>query len=245
MKRPLVIGGASGIGLSLVMALYQRSDVERVYVVDRQMYPAEYADLKIQGRILDLSAGDFSFLDELNDVDALFITAGFGHLGMVQDFDDAYIERIMTVNATAPIRIIRHFYDKLLASESFPCAVMVSIAGRLSSPLFAYYSASKAAVRMFAEAANVELEVQESPNRILEVSPGSLKGTSFNGGASDPSVTASLAQEIIARAEAHQTLFISQYDEVFRGVIERYHTDPHKYGVESYWYKKNGRQHKK
>lgn len=245
MKHPLIIGGASGIGLSLVMALSQRNDVERVYVVDRQEFPAHYADPKIQGSICDLAEGNFAFLNELHDVDALFITAGFGHLGMVQDFDDAYIERIMTVNATAPIRIIRHFYDKLLSPESFPCAVMVSIAGRLSSPLFAYYSASKAAIRMFAEAANVELEVQESPNRILEVSPGSLKGTSFNGGASDPSVTASLAQEIIARAEAHEPLFIPQYDEVFRGVIERYQTDPHKYGVESYWYKKNGRQHKK
>lgn len=244
MKRPLVVGGASGIGLSLVMALCQRSDVERVYVVDRQIYPAEYASLKIQGKICDLSKGDLTFLAELSDADALFITAGFGHLGLAQDFDDAYIERIMAVNATAPIRIIRHFYDRLLGPEPFPCAVMVSIAGRLSSPLFAYYSASKAALRMFAEAANVELEVQGSANRILEVSPGSLRGTSFNGGASDPSVTAALASEVITRAEAHETLFIPQYDEVFRGVLERYHADAHKYGVESYWYKKNGRQHK-
>ena len=244
MRHPLVVGGASGIGLSLVMALCERQDVERVYVVDRQMFPAEYASLKVQGRICDLSTSDLSFLGQMTDVDALFITAGFGHLGMAQDFDDAYIERIMTVNATAPIRIIRHFYGRLMTDASFPCAVMVSIAGRLASPMFAYYSASKAAVRMFVEAANVELEVQASANRILEVSPGSLRGTSFNGGVSDPSLTTALAHEIIARAEAHESLFIPQYDEVFRGVLQRYHDDPHKFAVDSYWYKKNGRQHK-
>ena len=116
---------------------------------------------------------------------------------------------------------------------------MVSIAAHLVSPMFSVYSAAKAALSKFVEAVNVELDVQGSKNRILEVSPGSLKGTSFTGSTSQPELTASLAKEIIVRSKKKEELFIPQYDEVFKGVLERYHSDPHKYGIESYWYKKN------
>ena len=70
------------------------------------------------------------------------------------------------------------------------------------------------------------------------MSPGSLKGTSFTGSTSQPELTVSLAKEIIVRSKKKEELFIPQYDEVFKGVIERYHSNSHKYGVESYWYKK-------
>ena len=83
----------------------------------------------------------------------------------------------------------------------------------------------------------MELDVQGSKNRILEVSPGSLKGTGFTGGASQPELTAALAEEIIDRAVRHERLFIPQYEEVFKDVIARYEADAHKFGVESYWYK--------
>ena len=82
------------------------------------------------------------------------------------------------------------------SQENFYCAVMVSIAGRLSSPLFSVYSATKAALSKFIEAINVELDVQGSKNRILEVSPGSLKGTGFTGGISQPEMTSELASNL-------------------------------------------------
>ena len=36
----------------------------------------------------------------------------------------------------AAIRVIKHFYDKLLGQDDFRCGVMVSIAGFMSSPFF-------------------------------------------------------------------------------------------------------------
>ena len=245
MKQVLIVGGASGIGLSLSLFLTQQEEVERVYVLDKKPFDEQYKHDKIVADIFDVTSEDYGVLDKYDDVDALYITAGYGHLGMVEDFDDKYIRSIFAVNAEGPIRILRHFYPRMLEAKPFYCAVMVSIAAHLSSPLFAYYSATKAAVRMFIEAANVELEVQGSENRIMEVSPGSLKGTSFNGGQSDPAQTTALAREIVERSEARQQLFIPQYDEVFKGVLQRYQDNPHKYGIDSYWYKKNGRQHVK
>lgn len=119
---------------------------------------------------------------------------------------------------------------------------MGSIAGWVSSPLFALYSATKAALCKAIEALNVELEMCGTPNRILNVSPGSIKGTRFNGGDNDLSLTSALAAEIVERMLAGETLFIPDYEEVYKGVIDRYRADAHQFGVDSYRYKmKSGR----
>ena len=233
--KALVVGGSSGIGLSIVLNLLGKG--ESVYVVDKNPFPEEYSCDRVTYIPCDLSQGNNSCLDNAGDIKALYITAGFGHLKFFQELSEEYIQGSFSVNAVAPIQIIRHYYDRMLAEKDFTCAVMVSIAGRLSSPLFSVYSATKAALSKFIEAVNVELDVQGSRNRILEVSPGSLKGTGFTGGASQPELTAALADEIIARAKRHERLFIPQYEEVFKGVIARYEADAHKFGVESYWYK--------
>ena len=236
--RALVVGGSSGIGLSIVLNLAGRDACDRVYVLDKTAFPEAYKSDKVLPALCDLSQGDYSCLERIEDIDTLYITAGFGHLKLFQELSESYIRDSFSVNAIAPIQIIRHYYDRLLSEKDFTCGVMVSIAGRLSSPLFSVYSAAKAALSKFIEAVNVELDVQGSKNRILEVSPGSLKGTGFTGGPSLPEMTALLADEIIRRAENHEELFIPQYEEVFRGVIARYEADAHKYGVDSYWYKK-------
>ena len=234
----LVVGGSSGIGLSIVLNLVGREEYDQVYVLDKAVFPEEYRTDKVVAEVIDFSKGDYSCLDRIDDIQALYVTAGFGHLGFFQELSDEYINDIFAVNAIAPVRIIRHYYGKMLSNKDFYCGVMVSIAGRLSSPLFSVYSATKAALSKFIEAVNVELDVQGSRNRILEVSPGSIKGTGFTGGKSQPGMTSVLAGEIILRAELHDELYIPQYEEIYRGVLERYATDAHKFGVESYWYKK-------
>ena len=237
--KALVVGGSSGIGLSIVLQLVQDATVEQVYVIDKSIFPKEYLNCRIIIYYCDLSMGDYSVLKDIDEIQALFITVGFGHLRWFQNLSEDYIDASFAVNAIAPIRIIRHYYDKMLSNNVFYCAVMVSIAGRLSSPLFSVYSATKAALSKFIEAVNVELDVQGSCNRILEVSPGSVKGTGFTGGVSQPELTAELAAEIVEYTKKRKMLFIPKYKDVYKDVIERYHTDAHKFGVESYWYKKN------
>ncbi len=237
--KALVVGGSSGIGLSIVLTLIGKDDVEKVYVVDKTDFPTDYSNEKIVFLQCDLSKGDYSVLRHITDIRALYFTAGFGHLKYFQDLTSDYIQDSFSVNAIAPIQVIRYYYNELLSKDPFYCAVMVSVAGRLASPMFSVYSATKAALSKFIEAVNVELDVQGSSNRILEVSPGSLKGTSFKGGTSQPKLTEALAEEIIERSLRHEELFIPQYEEVFKGVIARYEADAHAFGVDSYWYKKN------
>ena len=239
MKRVLVVGGANGIGLSIAKVLTAKDEIEKVYIVDKAELAIEYQEDKIESYQFDLTSDDYSIFDRFNDINCLIITAGFGKLSLFEDIDERMIPLYFTVNTVAVIRVIKHFYDKMLKDEDFYCGVMVSIAGFMSSPFFSLYGASKAALKIFIESVNVELEKAGTSNRILNVSPGSIKGTSFNQGKTDLSITKSLAEQIIAHVENKNDLFIPQYEEVFKHVLARYHKDFRKEGLHSYEYKVN------
>lgn len=237
MKKALIIGGANGIGLAIAKEFTNHKDCEKVYIVDKASLAEEYKEEKIESFVFDLTASDYSFFDRFDDIDTLMITAGFGKLALFGDVDEQYIINSFNVNTVAAIRVIKHFYDKLQSADDFYCGIMVSISGFMSSPFFAVYGATKAALKIFIESVNVELEKHETRNRILNVSPGSIKGTSFNNGQTDLSQTSALANDIVGHLENHDDLFIPQYEEIFKEVLSRYNEDFRKEGAYSYDYK--------
>ena len=239
MKRILIVGGANGIGLSMAVLLSKQEDVEKVYIIDKAPLLPQYHNSKIESRQFDLTSSDYSIFDDFTDIDTLFISAGFGRLALFKDIPEEMISTYFNVNTIAVIRVLKHFYDRLLGNEDFYCGVMVSIAGFMSSPFFSLYGASKAALKIFIESVNVELEKAGSNNRILNVSPGSIKGTSFNGGQTDVEIIQELASIIIDKLQQKADLYIPKYDEVFRDVLERYHQDFRSEGLHSYDYKVN------
>lgn len=242
MKKILIVGGANGIGLSIAKELTVKKEVERVYIVDKAPLAPEYQEEKIESCLFDLTCEDYSIFDKFDDIDGLMITAGFGRLALFEDIPEQMIANYFNVNTIAVIRVIKHFYEKLLSKNDFYCGVMVSIAGFLSSPFFSLYGATKAALKIFIESVNVELEKAGTTNRILNVSPGSIKGTSFNQGVTNLSLTSELAQQIILHLEKKDDLLIPQFDEIYKHVLERYHADFRKEGLHSYDYKlKSGR----
>lgn len=237
MKKALVVGGANGIGLSIATELAKRSDVKKVYIVDKAPLFEEFTNEKFESYQFDLTQEDYSIFDEFLDIDTLMITAGFGRLALFKDVDESMIPLSFNVNTIPVMRIIKRFYNKIESNQDFYCGVMVSIAGFMSSPFFSIYAATKAALKVFIESVNVELLKAGSSNQILNVSPGSLKGTSFTNKKTDLSVTAPMAQAIIAEMEKKNDLFIPQYEEVFKNVLQRYHDDFREEGAHSYDYK--------
>lgn len=237
IKRILVVGGANGIGLSIAHELAKREVTERIYIVDKAPLLEEYSHPKIESFQFDLTSEDYSFFKRFSDIDALMITAGFGKLALFKDVPEDYIKSSFNVNTIPVLRLVHRYYDKLESQKDFYCGVMVSISGFMSSPFFAVYGATKAALKVFIESVNVELKKSGTSNRILNVSPGSLKGTSFSAGKTDLSVTAPMANSIIEHLEAKDDLFIPQYEEVFKNVLERYHDDFRAEGEHSYEYK--------
>lgn len=242
MKRMLVVGGANGIGLAIAHEMASRATTEKVYVVDKVPLQEQYAHSKIESFQFDLTSTDYTFFDRFSDIDSLMITAGFGRLALFKDVPEQHIMDSFNVNTIPVLRLIKRFYGKLEGKGDFYCGVMDSIAGWMSSPFFAVYGATKAALKVFIESVNVELEKSGATNRILNVSPGTIKGTGFYAGKTDLNVTRDLAQQIISHIVVKDDLFIPQYDEVFHEVLERYYKDFRAEGLHSYEYKlKTGR----
>lgn len=238
MKKALIVGGSNGIGLAIALQL---SDYDSVCIIDK-VPPSMNLPTHISFESFDLTSPDYGIFDHHQDVSLLMITAGFGQLAHFQDVSEQHIIDSFQVNTVAAIRIVKHFYKRLLGPDDFFCGIMVSIAGFMSSPLFAVYGATKAALKVFIESINVELEMSGSPNRILNVSPGSIKGTNFNGGGNNLNLTTELAKQIIGHLKTKNDLFIPQYEEVYREVLQRYHNDFRAEGKHSYEYKlKSGR----
>ena len=235
MKEALVIGGSNGIGMAITLELYNQGYL--VHVVDKSQNDQLCQMENLHFQQVNLLTTDFSFLEDFKSIDTLVITAGFGRITPFEEILEQEIQNNFQVNSISVMKVLHFYFPRMKQKEPFRCAVMGSIAGLISSPLFATYGATKAAVCKGIESLNIELEMAGTDNRILNVSPGSIKGTKFNGGDNDLSQTEALAQAIIKQMELKHTLFIPQYEEVFKGVLERYHDDPRKFGLDSYQYK--------
>lgn len=237
MKNILIIGGANGIGLSIANEFLKEDSIEHIYIVDKAELDSKYKHQLISSYTFDITNKDYSFFNQFSHIDCLIITAGFGHLNLFENIDENHIIDSFNVNTISVIRIIKYFYNKINSKENFYCGVMGSIAGFMSSPFFSIYGASKAALKIFIESVNVELIKSGSANRILNVSPGSIKGTKFYQGENDLEQTSALANAIIQNLKLKNDLFIPQYEEIYKEVLARYHKDFRAEGLHSYEYK--------
>lgn len=244
MKKALIVGGNSGIGLSICKNMLSRYD--HLYIVGKeevcvQALPDNFRrefEEKTSFYKVNFANDDLSVFDGITDIEALVITAGFGRVSLFEDLTEAEIKNLMNVNFNSIVRIIKKYYHRIKSDRPFYTAVMGSVAGHVSSPYFSVYGAAKAGLCRFIENINIELKAAGYQNRILDVSPGALKGTAFNGGENDLSLVDDLACRLIEKMYARETLYIPQYDEVYKHVIERYQTDPEGFGDDSYRYKK-------
>lgn len=239
--KALVIGGSNGIGLAITKKLiasgYFVNILDRVEP-EKNILPIDkyvYSYINLLDLDIDLLQ---SFVND-SEISVLMITAGFGRVADFEYFHISEIKNMMTVNATSTIQIIRLFYDRIKDNNSFYCGVMGSISGFLSSPSAAVYSASKSAICRFIESVNIELDVSGTHNRILNVSPASFKGSKFYGGNNQLDLIEDLSEEILNHLFNGDVLYIPDFDNTFKAVINRYHDNPYEYGIYSYNYKKN------
>ena len=237
MKKAVVIGGSNGIGLAVAQHLMKKS--YHVDILDVSE-PTELAgDYKYYFcNLLELDEELIQRLAADVDLKVVMITAGIGRVADFEYLHPAEIQKLFMIDTVSTIQIFRLFYDRIKSEEPFYCGVMGSIAGWVSSPMFSVYAAAKAAVCRFVESVNIELEVAGTTNRILNVSPLAVKGTRFNGGENDVSQLSELAENIVSHLLSSSELYLPQ-EETEQSILQRYHKDPHEYGLHSYQYKKN------
>ncbi len=241
MKKAVIVGGSNGIGLSISKMLIEEGYYLEICdcrppeegILELNHYNYNYCDL------LDFNEDLFYSFSEDLSVELLMVTAGIGRIADFQYYHTAEIEKIFNVNTVSTIKIFKIFFDRIISKETFYAGVIGSVSGWMCSPSATVYSASKAAVVRFVESVNIELEVSGTNNRILDVSPASFKGSRFYGGENDLSSLNPFAKEILIHLFKRETIFIPQYEEIFKNVFEQYHSNPHEYGLHSYQYKKH------
>lgn len=236
----VIVGGSNGIGLAIAVSLLKKGYY--IYILDVRSVDEQLSEYQGQYEYIyfDVRKLDFDILNTLKNnenIKILMITAGVGRIADFEKLHLVEVQKTLEIN-TAAISIVHAFYERIKSKKAFMCGVMGSIAGLVSSPMFSVYAASKAAICRFIESVNIELEVAGIENRILNVSPGSIKGTGFYGGQNDLSALVELAEQIVACLETHEEILIPAYDEVYKGVLERYQSDTRAFGISSYEYKK-------
>ncbi len=244
MKKALVVGGNSGLGLALVLNLLENK-YEQIYIVgnnepkDEDIPDNLYDNFKQKIKYIrcNLVNCEYDFLEECNDINTLIITCGFGRVSSFDNLTTAEINNLIKVNQISIINIIKYFYDKMLSNKDFYCSIITSIAGHIASPLFSVYGATKSALHSFIENINIELIEKNSKNVILEVAPGSLSGTSFNGEKNNLNLLNEIPNTIIEKMFNKEQLYIPDYEKIYKGVIERYQQNAMEFGKNSYDYK--------
>ncbi len=244
MNKILIVGGSSGIGLSLACQLL--NETSGIYIFDCQKPLISSLSKEVKEKFikktsykrLDLFNDKLNIFDRyVNKVDALIITAGFGRVSPINKISEIEATKLMKVNMVAPILILKKFYRRLASKNDFYCAVMGSIAGHITSPLFSFYGAAKSGLCTFIKNANSELYSSGYKNRILDVSPGQIKGTNFLGQKNNLSLTTELSVSIIDAMKNRNVLLIPNYEDVYKHVIEKDRDNYLKFGKESYDYK--------
>lgn len=244
MKKALVVGGNSGIGLSIVSHLLLRG-VEKIIVVGKDEIDLSDVseDLKqeFKDRVVchtqNFVSLDLDVFKDAEDIDTLIITTGFGRVALFEDLTDAEVNNLIKVNFESVARIIKHFYHRIANHKDFYTAVLVSICGQIVSPFFSVYGAAKGGLRYLIENLNCELNSNHYSNRILDVSPGSLKGTAFSGGKNNLSLLDDISENIIDKMLSRETIYIPKYEEIYKDVLSRYFADRTKFGLDSYKFK--------
>lgn len=239
MNNALVLGGGRGIGLAVVKQLLKR-DFDTIYIVG--LHSPEDLEVSSSNRVKFIKANfvneDLSFLREIDPVNFLFISVGFGRVAKFSDLKEIEISNSIKVNQLIITKVLHYYFSQINSQKDFFSGVMVSISGLLSSPLFSVYGSTKAALAKLIESLNIELLKEKTKNRILDISPGHIEGTSFYGKDTNLKTLDELAINIIEKIYCRETLYIPKFDEVYNQVLKNYNENPTQFGIDSYNYKK-------
>lgn len=159
----LVTGASSGIGWATAELLAARGATVLVHGRDQAALDS------LAGRIGGVAlAADFAVpgaaevlareaVRAAGRVDLLVANAGSGHAGPFTDIDPDDVERLVTANLVAPVRLTRALLPAMVERGSGGLAYVSSIAGRTGVAGEAVYAATKAGVDAFAESLRLEL----------------------------------------------------------------------------------------
>lgn len=168
---------------------------------------------------------DLSDLTEVENLDfelftsrvTLINNAGIiGEIGRVSEHNSSDMNKVLTVNVSAPVLLTQKVYSKVLEKDKFSLVNISSGAGKNAIPSWSSYCTSKAALNMFSEVFKKEEHELGRNIKVLAVSPGvidtgmqeeirSAKSESFS--AREKFIQLKKNQELFSPEEAALRLF--------------------------------------
>jgi short-subunit dehydrogenase len=189
--RAVLTGAGGGIGAAIAAALAPMCeilllvgrDAARLSKIQRELARsgarsrAVAADLTTDsGREAAVRAA----VETPGGVDLLINNAGTSEFAWLADQSDEAVERILQINAIAPMQLTRRLLPLLHAQPAATIVNVGSIFGYLGYPGCAAYSASKFALRGFTEA--LRRELADGPVRVAYFAPRATR-TALNSDA--------------------------------------------------------------
>lgn len=189
----LITGASSGIGASYTRLL--ADDCDLILVARRADRLDDLAGLlRLRGASVEVLAADLAthagiaaVTDRLaaGDVRMLVSNAGTSGYAPLAEVDPADIDRLLTLNAVAPVQLVRAALPGMLAAGEGTIVTVASLlafsagASEPRPPRRTIYVAAKAATLGFTR--NLAVELADTPVRVQVVCPG-VVATEWNGG---------------------------------------------------------------
>jgi uncharacterized protein len=180
----LVTGASSGIGAATAELLARRG--ARVLLTGRDEAALRRVADRTGGSSHAIDLGDDGSVEDLlgwasdvaGEVDLLVCNAGVGWAGPLVDMPPAELDRLVTVNVLAGLRLTRAVLPGMVRRRRGHVVLVSSIAGCLGVRDEAVYAATKAALRTFAD--SVRYEVAGSGVGVSVVVPGVVDTAFFD-----------------------------------------------------------------
>ena len=184
LTRAIVTGGSSGIGAALVNILLNAG----IDVISLSRTQSDFSCQEKTGKLWQISCdicdekqlkAVFQDIEEKWDYcDVLFSNAGFGISGTVAGTKKSQMIKQFDVNFFSAVSVLQKSLPLLRKAQNPRIILTSSVAGEISIPYQAFYSASKASLNMLALALNTELISDEI--KVISVMPGDCQ-TNFTG----------------------------------------------------------------
>jgi NAD(P)-dependent dehydrogenase (short-subunit alcohol dehydrogenase family) len=173
--RVAVVGGMSGIGLATIGLLRRSGAVASS--IDINEAADVVADVTTQAgcdRAIENAAG------RLGGIDALLVTAGGAPYASIEESDEAFWHRTLSLNLVASALLTRAALPALRESKRASIVVTASAAGRQGYGWFTAYSSAKAGLVHWSRSAARELGREGI--RVNCVAPGPIDTPLVSGG---------------------------------------------------------------
>mgnify|MGYP000043862119 CR=1 FL=1 len=174
-KVVLITGASSGIGKSIGVFLSEKGHT--VYGTSRS--PTKENSLPFNMIALDVLQKEtideaiHQIIEKEGRIDVLINNAGMGITGPIEDTPTDEMRRVFDTNFFGAIDMMKAVLPTMRVQKSGLIVNVTSIAGYMGLPFRGVYSATKGALELITEAAN--MEVQQFGIHVVNVAPGDFK----------------------------------------------------------------------